>query len=105
MKKVIQGPQAVLTRVRTGNTNVTTTAAAISSDGSKLGQGVQLKADAANSVAIWVGSSAGVTAGTDSETDGFPLDPGEGVFYPTQYENEIYAIVSAGSETLHRMAF
>ena len=59
--------------------------------------GVQIKADDANTSAVYVGKSD-VTAGTTDATDGFKLNPGQGVFLPVSNSNLVYVIGGAANQ-------
>ena len=69
--------------------SVGTSAVQLAATSYRAAKGVQIKADAANSAAVYVGN-ADLTADTADATDGFPLAAGEGLFVPVDDVNKIY---------------
>lgn len=63
-------------------------------------KGVQLKAGPDNTDVIYIGSSLSVTADTDSDHDGFPLQAGEGLFVPCEQMTDLTAIAGAADQKL-----
>ena len=82
-----------------GATIIGTSAIQVIAPGRKVNKGVQLKSHVGNTATIFIGKK-GVTALTDVNTDGLPLDPGEGIFIPVEDISLIYAIASAVSQRL-----
>lgn len=81
------------------NVDVGSTAAPLTAVRRRLSRGVQLKAAAANSTAVYVGSSS-VTAGTAAATDGFPLDPGDALFVPIDSPHKLYLIAASPQQSV-----
>jgi hypothetical protein len=63
-------------------------------------KGYQLKANASNTGVVYIGT-AGVTANTSPDTDGFPLSADQGLFLPLNNSGAIYAIASVPNCRLH----
>lgn len=63
--------------------------------------GVTVKAANSNTGTVYVGNSAGVTAGTADATDGFELAGGESVVIDIDNVNKLYAIASAASQKVY----
>lgn len=61
--------------------------------------GVLLKAPTANTASVYVGPST-VTADSADATDGFIIEPGEGVFVTIDNASKLYAISSATGQKL-----
>lgn len=90
----------------TGSATVGGTAAALVDKSIPCAHGVLLRADSTNTVGIWVGSSAAVTAGTTAATDGFLLRPADGpVFLPISDLKFMFAIAGASSQKLYWLAY
>lgn len=83
-----------------GSKTVGTSAVAVFSAHYPILKGVQLKADPDNSDVIYIGSGLSVTAGTDGDHDGLPLQAGEGLFVPAANMTTITAIAGAASQKL-----
>lgn len=67
--------------------------------------GVMVKADIANTGIVYVGSSSSVTAGgTSDSTDGFQLNPGDGIVITVDNANDIYLIASVASQRVYWIA-
>jgi hypothetical protein len=82
-----------------GKAMVATAAAQVMSGKPYAIKGIKFKASPTNSGIIYIGK-AWVTAGTFAASDGFPLSPGEEVFFPVEDVSKVYAIASAASQAL-----
>lgn len=84
-------------------TNINTTASAITTINTNAQRGVQVLADPANAVSVFVGP-AGVTAGTSNPTtDGYPLAAGDSIVIPVIEPSKIHAITASSSGIIHFM--
>ncbi|MCA9259021.1 MAG: hypothetical protein KDA61_07470 [Planctomycetales bacterium] len=61
----------------------------------RASKGVELAASEGNTGIVYVGNED-VTSGSDPDTDGFPVPPGERVFFPIDDPRRLY--VTAGVE-------
>lgn len=62
----------------------------------RASQGIQLLASSGNTDVVYIGSSENFTMGTNDDTDGFPLGPGDALLSPTINPYNIY-VSSNGS--------
>ena len=85
------------------NSDVDTVAEVLTTVRHRLSRGVQLKAAASNSAAIYVGNSD-VTAGIDDATDGFPLEAGDALFLPVDSPHKVYLVAGAPNQALDWLA-
>lgn len=93
----MQGWTIGMKKVRSGT--IGTTAAQITATEIPLDQGVVIKALAANSGTVFVGTDSGVTNGTAGTlTDGYPLAAGEELPVHINDLSKIYLIGSAASQ-------
>ncbi len=88
-------------RFSTGSSAVGGTAVQLFPVGAKVIKGVQLKADAANTGIIYVGSNSGVTAAAADTTDGFPIAAGEGIFIPIEDITRLWIIASVAAQEIY----
>ena len=75
---------------------ITTTAVQITNSTVKASKGVQVLANSANTVKVYVGPS-GVTSDSSDSTDGYPLSAGESVLLPVRSPSEIFVKTASGS--------
>ena len=73
---------------------VLTTATQMTTTARPLKRGMLLKAGSGNAVSIFIGGPNVTTA------TGFPLAANEGVLWPTQAQELVYAICASGSPTV-----
>lgn len=92
-------------RPNTGTLPVGTTAVQVSTSTRELTLGVQILADAGNAGVIYVSSSPNVTAGTNDETDGFPLVAGATLMFPAREENKVYLIATAVLQSISFLSY
>lgn len=83
-----------------GSKTIGTTAVAIFSAHYPIMKGVQLKAGPDNTDVVYIGSGSSVTADTDADHDGLPLQAGEGLFVPCEQMTNLYAIAGAADQKL-----
>lgn len=85
------------------NLDVDTTAEALTSTSFKPQRGVLIKADSSNTGIVYVGLSD-VTAGSESTTDGIPLEAGESIEIEIDDISNLYTIGSANNQKVYWMA-
>lgn len=83
----------------TGQVDVGSTAAQLSTSSRDLKWGVEVFADADNSNAIWVGYSSNITAG-GGETSGVKIPAGKSQFIPAASLSRVYVISDASSQSV-----
>lgn len=76
---------------------VGTTPVQIMSTDNLADNGIQIYANIANTDIVWIGEST-VTADSADATDGFPLNPGDGIFIPLRHPNVLYARSSTDAD-------
>ena len=81
-------------------TGIGTTAVPLAATPLLATRGVQLKASPDNGEVVYVGLD-GVTPGTQAATDGFPLDPGEGLFLPLRDAAKLRLVSPASGQTVY----
>ncbi len=84
--------------VKYGHTAVGTSAVQLTTDGHKFLRGIIIKADTNNTGVIFVGTTSGVTANTNSETGGFPLSAGDAFEVPAEDPSNIHLISDTASQ-------
>lgn len=91
------GTDDAITDFNTRSQTIGTTAVPLTGivEGTKL----QIKAGDANTGVVYVGP-ANVTAGTNADTDGFPLSAGQGTYIPIVQTGVVHAIASVPNEKL-----
>lgn len=87
----------------TGRRTVGATAAPIFSTetSERCRTGIEIKASAGNAGTIYVGTSSGVTADLDDDTDGYPLAAGQSILLPfpsVQDPNQVHVIASTSGQ-------
>lgn len=97
--------EKVTNKINTVGVSVGTTVGAVSTNSRKLAGGVQIVAAASNTGVVYVGVRPNLTAGTNDDSDGFPLSAGESVLLPVSAESEVYAIADAASQKLFMLSF
>jgi hypothetical protein len=102
-RKVIIG-QKEKALISTGGAASGATVAALPSDRPLKG-GVQLVAGAGNAGTVYVGVHTALTAGTDNDTDGYPLAAGDTIFLPASKESDIRHIASQAAQQLHYVSY
>jgi hypothetical protein len=90
---------APTTGFETGGTSITTSAVQIATSLSADTKTVSIKADVNNTKVIHIGNSSGVTTAT-----GYPLSPGDSVDLDLDETVDIWAISSAGGQTVYWLA-
>jgi hypothetical protein len=86
--------------INTGGVDVGTSVVAVSAFTRQLEGGVQVVADATNTDIVYIGVRSNLTAGTNDDTDGFPLSSGESLFLPVDSESDMYMIADAVSQKI-----
>lgn len=89
----------------TGTLAVGTSVVQVSASTRELTLGVQILAAAGNGGIIYVSSKPNVTAGTNDETDGFPLVAGATLMFPARQENQVYLIASAITQEISFLSY
>lgn len=85
------------------NRDVDTTAEQLYDYSEPLQKGVILKAGPNNSGTVYVGKS-GVTADSDGDNDGLPLEAGESIFLEIKDLSTVYVIASANNQKVFFIA-
>jgi hypothetical protein len=88
------------TKLYSGYKDLTTTASIIVSTSTPLKSGIHIKAPITNISTIFVGSSSLST----SSTSGFPLDPGESIFFEIDNLNKVYASSATSGQKINYIA-
>lgn len=88
------------TKLYSGYKDLTTTASIIVSTSTPLKSGIHIKAPLTNISTIYVGSSSLST----SSTSGFPLDPGESIFFEIDNLNKVYASSATSGQKINYIA-
>jgi hypothetical protein len=88
------------TKLYSGYKDLTTTASIIVSTSTPLKSGIHIKAPLTNISTIFVGSSSLST----SSTSGFPLDPGESIFFEIDNLNKVYASSATSGQKINYIA-
>lgn len=88
------------TKLYSGYKDLTTTASIIVSTSTPLKSGIHIKAPLTNISTIFVGSSSLST----SSTSGFPLDPGESIFFEIDNLNKVYAYSATSGQKINYIA-
>ena len=84
-------------------TSIGTTAVQITAVTTNAQRGVQIVADATNTISVFIGPST-VTAGTSSATtDGYPLAAGESIVVPIIEPSKIYAVTASSTAKISFM--
>lgn len=87
-------PIKALTALNVGQQTITTTASQVTSAATGRNT-IALKSLTANTAAIYIGTSSGVTS-----SNGFPLDAGESIEFDLTEGQALYAIAGSGSQVL-----
>jgi hypothetical protein len=85
------------------NLSVGTTAVRLTTTDFKCIKGVLVRAPSTNTGNVYVGKSD-VTAGTNANTDGMLLEPGDAVFIEVDNPNKVYVIASAAGQKVFWIA-
>jgi hypothetical protein len=88
------------TKLYSGYKDLTTTASIIVSTSTPLKSGIHIKAPLTNISTIFVGSNSLST----SSTSGFPLDPGESIFFEIDNLNKVYASSATSGQKINYIA-
>jgi len=88
------------TKLYSGYKDLTSTASIIVTASTALKSGVHIKAPLTNISTVFVGSNALST----SSTSGFPLDPGESIFFEIDNLNKVYALSSTSGQKINYIA-
>jgi len=88
------------TKLFSGSKDVSTVASIIVSTSTTIKSGVHIKAPITNTNTIYVGGSNL----SSSSLSGFPLDPGESLFFEIDNLNKIYVLSSAGAQKVNYIA-
>tara|TARA_R110000744_G_scaffold73552_5_gene147292 strand:- start:16764 stop:17060 length:297 start_codon:yes stop_codon:yes gene_type:complete len=84
-------------------TGIGTSAVSITSVAINAKRGVQIVANSANTVSVYIGPST-VTAGTSAATtDGYPLAAGESIVVPVIEPSKIYAVTASSTAVVSFM--
>lgn len=92
-------------KLNTGGATVGTTVSTPFDNSRNLQGGVQVIADSTNTGVVYLGVRDNLTAGTNADTDGFPIGSGESIFMPVDREDEIRARSDAAAQGIHIMSF
>jgi hypothetical protein len=87
---------SVPSTLKTSNVSVTSAAGLIDATGFTCSYGISLKAAASNTQLIYFGNTSGI-----SSTNSYGLDPGEETFVKVNNTKLLYAITTAGTQTLY----
>lgn len=88
----------------TGSQTIGTTPVQFNRNGAQnINRGVQFKAASGNAGSVYIGK-ASVTADTDPERDGFPIDANQGQFVPVSDVDQIYLLASEAGQKIFWMA-
>lgn len=77
-----------------------TSAAPLTTQAYHAARGVQLRAAATNTAAVYVGRSD-VTAGGSDATCGYPLEANEGLFLPLSDPRQIHLIAASAGQSIY----
>lgn len=80
-----------------GHTSVGTSAIRVVPQDLDLKKGLQIKSAAGNTGVVYLGRS-NVTANSNAQTGGYPLQPGESIAIPIDEAKQIYVIASQVSQ-------
>ena len=84
-------------------TGIGTSAVSITSIQTNAKRGVQIVANSANTVSVYIGPST-VTAGTSAATtDGYPLAAGESIVVPVIEPSKIYGVTASSTAIISFM--
>jgi hypothetical protein len=84
-------------------TSIGTSAVPITSVTTNARRGVQIIADTANTVSVYIGIST-VTAGTSAATtDGYPLAAGDSIVVPVIDATKVYAVTASSTASISFM--
>lgn len=87
---------------KTGAVDVGTSAVQLTADETlKANVGIQLAPDSANTGVIYVGFTDSVTAGTDNDTDGYPL--GTSLLVPFRRPQDVYLVSDSADQKVRYM--
>ena len=62
--------------------------------------GIQIFASSGNTSPIYVSTNSAITANSNDDTDGYPIQPGEKLLVTERTPNNLYAIAPTGSQTM-----
>lgn len=105
MSKNTNTKLVAFTKPNTGTKPVGASVVQLSTSSRQLTNGVQILADPGNSGVVYVGSIPNVTAGTNNETDGFPLAAGASILFPARSEEDVYLIADGASQSVSFLSY
>jgi hypothetical protein len=88
----------------TGSRTVGETAATVGIF-ANLTRGVELSTATDNLGSIYVSTNASITAGSNDALDGFRIEPGQSIFFPTTNLNRVYLIADEADQSVSFLAY
>lgn len=88
--------------MQTGRRTVTASAAKIftTETAERCDVGIQIFASSGNTADIYVSSESTITANSNDDTDGYPIQAGEKLLITERTPNYLYAVAPTGSQTM-----
>lgn len=88
--------------MQTGRRTVTSSAAKIftTAIAERADVGIQIFAASGNTADIYVSTNSAITANSNDDTDGYPIQAGEKLLVTERTPNNLYAVAPTGSQTM-----